>query len=201
MKLRTKRFLGAIALFFVIGLGATTAYRVAMAKDADKQTIHAGVYLDGVYVGGLTKEEAMEEYDQYIDGIEDLEVTFTTVQGSYSTTLKDIGVEVSVEDAVDQAYNYGRQGNILSRYKEIKSLEEENVVLVPDKEFDKEALKEINKKIRPTNAGLNGLWPKPPKVILATPIATAAPMTIIHHGIFDGKLKANRTPVTTADRL
>ena len=113
-----------------------------MAKDADKQTIHAGVYLDGVYVGGLTKEEAMEEYDQYIDGIEDLEVTFTTVQGSYSTTLKDIGVEVSVEDAVDQAYNYGRQGNILSRYKEIKSLEEENVVLVPDKEFDKEALKE-----------------------------------------------------------
>ncbi|MBQ9984604.1 MAG: VanW family protein [Lachnospiraceae bacterium] len=142
MNKRIRRFTSAIALFLLVGFGVSTMYRVAMAEDANKKTIHAGVYLDGVYVGGLTKEEAMEEYDKYIDGIEDLDVTFTTVQGSYSTSLKDIGVSVSVEDAVDTAYNYGRQGNILSRYKEIKALEEENVVLIPTKEFDVEALKE-----------------------------------------------------------
>ncbi len=142
MKLRMKRLLMVTALFLFVGFGVTTMYRQVMAKGKDGQTIYAGVYLDGVYVGGLTKEEAMEEYDKYIDGVEDLDVTFTTVQGSYTTTLGDIGVEVSVENAVDQAYNYGRQGNILSRYKEIKGLEEENVVLVPDKSFDKEALKE-----------------------------------------------------------
>lgn len=142
MRLKTKRFLGIIVLFLVISFGLFTTYRVVMAANSDKQTIHAGVYLDGVYVGGLTKEEAMEEYDEYIAGIEDLDVTFTTVKGSFTTTLKDIGVEVSVENAVDQAYNYGRQGNILSRYKEIKALEEENVVLVPEKEFDVEVLKE-----------------------------------------------------------
>lgn len=142
MKLRTRKFIGVVALFLLIGFGISTVYRVAMAKDSGEQTIYAGVYLDGVYVGGLTKEEAMEEYDKYIDGVEDLDVTFTTVQGSYSTTLGDIGVEVSVENAVDKAYHYGRQGNILSRYKEIKALEEENVVLIPEKEFDVEALKE-----------------------------------------------------------
>ena len=142
MKIRMKKFLSAFALFLLVGLGVSTVCRVVMAEDKDKQTIHAGVYLDGVYVGGLTKEEAMEEYDKYIDGVEDLDVTFTTVQGSYSTTLGEIGVSVSVEDAVDKAYNYGRQGNILSRYKEIKALEEENVVLVPTKEFDVEELKE-----------------------------------------------------------
>lgn len=142
MKLRMKRLLVVIAVFLLVGFGVTTMYRVVMAEDKGGQTIYAGVYLDGVYVGGLTKEEAMEEYDKYIDGVEDIDVTFTTVQGSYTTTLGEIGVEVSVENAVDQAYNYGRQGNILSRYKEIKGLEEENVVLVPDKSFDKEALKE-----------------------------------------------------------
>ena len=142
MKLRLKKQLMTIALFLLVGFGVTTTYRVVMAENKDKQTIYAGVYLDGVYVGGLTKEEAMEEYDKYIDGVEDLDVTFTTAQGSYTTKLGDIGVEVSVENAVNQAYNYGRQGNILSRYKEIKGLEEENVVLVPDKSFDKEVLKE-----------------------------------------------------------
>lgn len=142
MNLKTKRFLGVVALFLLVGFGVTTMCRVALAKNKKDQTIYAGVYLDGVYVGGLTKEEAMEEYDKYIDGVEDLDVTFTTVQGSYTTRLGDIGIEVSVEDAVDQAYNYGRQGNILSRYKEIKGLEEENVVLVPDKTFDEEVLKE-----------------------------------------------------------
>ena len=43
---------------------------------------------------------------------------------------------------MDKAYNYGRQGNILSRYKEIKALEAENVVLVPEKEFNEDSLKE-----------------------------------------------------------
>ncbi len=141
MKLKTRLLIGTIALLLV-GIGISAMYRVALAEDSEKQKIYAGVYLDGVYVGGLTKEEAMDEYEQYIDGIEDLDVTFTTVGGSFTTSLGDIGVSVSVEDAVDKAYNYGRQGNILSRYKEIKGLEEENVVLVPEKEFDVETLKE-----------------------------------------------------------
>ncbi len=142
MKIRTKRLIRAIAFVLLAGLGVSVMYNVAMAEKKEQDKIYAGVYLDGVYVGGLTKEEAMEEYDKYIEGVEDLEVTFTTVQGSYSVALKDIGVSVSVEDAVETAYNYGRQGNILSRYKEIKALEEENVVLVPEKEFDEETLKD-----------------------------------------------------------
>lgn len=113
-----------------------------LAAENKEGTIYAGVYLDNVYVGGLSKEEAMEEYEQYIDGIEDLTITISATAGSYTTTLGEIGVSVSLEDAVNQAYNYGRKGNILSRYKEIKSLEEENVVLVPTKEFDADVLKE-----------------------------------------------------------
>lgn len=142
MKIRTKKLISAIALFLVVGLGVSTMCHVVLAENKDEQTIYAGVYLDGIYVGGLTKDEAMEEYDKYIQGVEDLNVTFTTVQGSYTTSMGDIGVSVSVEDAVDQAYNYGRQGNILSRYKEIKALEEENVVLIPEKKFDEEIVKE-----------------------------------------------------------
>lgn len=113
------------------------------AKSDENRKIYAGVYLDGAYVGGLTKEEAMEKYAEYTDGIENLNLTFTTAVGSYSTTLADVDFSFSVEDAVEQALNYGRQGNILTRYKEIKGLEEENVVLIPEKTFDKGKLAEL----------------------------------------------------------
>lgn len=139
--MKKQNILKVFVLFIVAGIAAASAYH-ATAAESDKQTIYAGVYLDGVYVGGLTKEEAMEEYDKYIDGVEDLKLTFTTKTGSYATTLEEIGVSVSVENAVDTAFNYGRQGNILTRYKEIKALEEENIVLIPKKEFDEEKLKD-----------------------------------------------------------
>ena len=137
-----KKGLKLAAVLLTAGIISAGISYMANAK-TDNQEIYGGVYLDGVYVGGLTKEEAMEEYDHYVDGIENLKLTFTTSVGSYSTTLKEIGVSISVEDAVEQAYNYGRQGNILSRYKEIKQLEEENVVLVPKKEFDEKKLQDI----------------------------------------------------------
>lgn len=134
-------FMRVIALLLVVGLAMVPLYRVIAAQE-DEQTIYAGVYLDSVYVGGLTKTAAMKEYEQYIDGIENLNLTVTTSVGSYSMTLKDIDIAVSIEDAVDQAFNYGRQGNILSRYKEIKALEVENVILVPEKKFDQNILKD-----------------------------------------------------------
>lgn len=138
-KTRIMRMLAVIIIAGVIVVAACSA----KAKESGDATIYGGVYLDGVYVGGLTKEEAMEEYDKYIDGIDRLQLTFSTSVGSHSITLEQLGVSVSVEDAVNTAYNYGRQGNILSRYKEIKALEAENVVLVPEKEFDEEALTDI----------------------------------------------------------
>ena len=49
--------------------------------------------------------------------------------------------------------------------------------------------------------GVKGLRPNPPKVILATPIATAEPMTTIHHGIEAGRLNASSKPVTAAERF
>ena len=109
----------------------------------DTDTIYSGVYLDDVYVGGLTKSEAIDEYSAYIRGIDRLKLTFTTANGSFSTTFKDIGIDVSAEDAVDVALGYGRIGNILCRYKEIKGLEQDNAILVPEKTFSESKLREF----------------------------------------------------------
>lgn len=128
-------------LSLLLGTIVILAGSVAFAKeDKENGKIYDGVYIDSVYVGGLTKEEALEEYGKYVDNIEDLTLTFTSDSGKFMTTLGEIDINVSPEEAVEQAYNYGRQGNILARYKEIKGLEKENAILIPEKTFDKDVL-------------------------------------------------------------
>ena len=56
----------------------------------------------------------------------------------------------------------------------------------------------MSRNTRPTNAGLKGFCPSPPKVILPTPMAMRAPMIIIHTGKLPGRLNPNRIPVRTA---
>ena len=58
---------------------------------------------------------------------------------------------------------------------------------------------DAKRKQRPTKAGLNGLQPRPPKVIFPMPIATNAPIITIQTGRLEGRLKPNKSPVSMAE--
>ena len=58
---------------------------------------------------------------------------------------------------------------------------------------------EIIRKTLPTSAGLNILFPKPPKLIFPMPIAANAPIAIIQIGRLAGILKASSIPVISAE--
>lgn len=155
-RLFIKKMIILVAFVMLVGVGVYGVYN-ALAKGSSAKkdsgeapvaldnsgTIYAGVYIDDVYVGGLTKDEALTEYESYIKGIDNLKLTFTTGVGSFSTTFKDIGIEVSAEDAVEEALGYGRKGNILCRYKEITGLESDNAILIPEKTINETKLKEV----------------------------------------------------------
>ena len=53
---------------------------------------------------------------------------------------------------------------------------------------------------RAARAGLNGFIPSPPKTCFATKIAKTEPTTAIQSGMPAGRLRARRSPVTTAER-
>ena len=57
-----KNGLKLTALLLAAGIISMGTYLAVSANSVD-QAIFGGVYLDGVYVGGLTMEEAMEEYE------------------------------------------------------------------------------------------------------------------------------------------
>jgi hypothetical protein len=52
----------------------------------------------------------------------------------------------------------------------------------------------------PTKAGLKILFPNPPKTILAIAMATKEPMMIMYHGNELGTFKANKIPVSIAEK-
>ena len=60
---------------------------------------------------------------------------------------------------------------------------------------------EMSRKTRPASAGLKILQPRPPKAILAMPMANTAPATTVHHGSDDGRLRASSRPVSAAEVL
>lgn len=98
-------FISFIAIFFILFLGITL-----YISSSDK--IITGIYVKGVEVAGLTKEQAIEKVTTEFNNV--LPNNLTVVHGEYETQLNldDLGANLNIEEAVDRAYNIGRDGNI-----------------------------------------------------------------------------------------
>ena len=98
-------FISFIVIFFILFLGITL-----YISSSDK--IITGIYIKGVEVAGLTKEQAIEKVTNEFNNV--LPNNLTVVHGEYETqlNLEDLGANLNIEEAVDRAYNIGRDGNI-----------------------------------------------------------------------------------------
>ena len=105
--------------------------------------IYEGISLDEVDVSGMNYDEATAAYTEYVKQMDKRKIIFKDSLGTYNLSFSEINLDVDVEAAVCDALTYGRTGNILNRFKEIKRLEDEPVKLTPEKSIDYEALKEL----------------------------------------------------------
>lgn len=98
-------FISFIVIFFILFLGITL-----YISSSDK--IITGIYIKGVEVAGLTKEQAIEKVTNEFNNV--LPNNLTVSHGEYETqlNLEDLGANFNIEEAVDRAYNIGRDSNI-----------------------------------------------------------------------------------------
>lgn len=98
-------FISSIVIFFILFLGITL-----YISSSDK--IITGIYIKGVEVAGLTKEQAIEKVTNEFNNV--LPNNLTVVHGEYETqlNLEDLGTNLNIEEAVNRAYNIGRDSNI-----------------------------------------------------------------------------------------
>lgn len=131
---RTLAFTTALAALWIFGTGAR-------AEDA---TIHNGIFADDVALGGMTEAEAEGAIEDHVESFEDRMITLYSVNDETATvTPGEIGLHWTNRDIVQKAYDEGRSGNVVKRYKARKDLELNQEVFHIEWDVDDELVKDI----------------------------------------------------------
>ena len=125
------------ALFLVWGQPMT-----AEAKDAD--TIKEGVYAGDIHLSGMTKEEAEQEIQAYVDSLKDCLITLKGMEEQAVTvTAEELGLYWSNPEIVTEALALGTKGNVIERYKQLKDLQHENHIYDIELDFQVENINTV----------------------------------------------------------
>ena len=90
--------------------------------------IYQGVYIGDVHVGGESRVSATEKLvDTYQKSLEDSSITITGKGISEDISYREINSVYTINQAVSQAYNIGRKGNVIKRLLVISRTKKENV--------------------------------------------------------------------------
>ena len=139
-------------MLIAVGAGVMLAL---LQQDA----IYPGVHVAGTDVSGLTKVEAESRLTLAAAEKAKDRVTMRCGDRTFSATLGDIGWKMPVDACVEQAYGFGREGNVLRRMCDVLSARRKGVELHTYRfsretatEFLETAAKDINRP--PTDAQL-----------------------------------------------
>ena len=111
---------------------------LVMPAQAREEKIETGIYVDEIDLSGMTKSEAGEAIEDYVSTFGDTRITLCVPEGGeIVTTAADLGLEWGNREILDKAVGFGRDGDILQCYKELRDLEYKNKVFRVEFDFDK----------------------------------------------------------------
>lgn len=136
-----KKYLMGVCLAGVIAFLPFFSLDVQAKKNV---TIHQGIYIGSNDVSGLTQSEAEKLLNDKIAAAGEARLTLTCVgDNTVNITPADIGLNWKNRSVVKKAISVGETGNIVTRYKEIKDLQRENMVLPLILDFDKQLIANV----------------------------------------------------------
>lgn len=113
------------------------------AEEQEKEQIYEGIFLDSIDISGMTVEEAQKEYESYLKELQGVTVQFRLEEASCEVDMSDLDLTAELDAVIEEAYAYGRRGNILKRYKEIIAISQENKVISVPISLNEEYLIEV----------------------------------------------------------
>lgn len=109
-KKRSKVFIIiALILLCILVIAFTTVFGL-LTLWSDK--IVSGISIYNVDVSSLTIEEAKQKLNEYIQSKADKTITLVHNDFSGTVTLSQLNIDFDIDNAVSEAYTYGRSGNI-----------------------------------------------------------------------------------------
>ena len=101
--------------------------------------IREGVYIDGIDIGGLTKQAAKQTEEEYLQKLSETAVTVDVNGHAVRTSLAGLGYHAE-ETYAKKAAKLGKEGNLIERYMEIADAEQKALVYEHTFSFDEERL-------------------------------------------------------------
>lgn len=130
-------------------LAALTGLIIHLASILNQKTIYPGISVDGIQVGGLTREDALALLRDSTDiTIQRDGILLITPLKQYRLPFHDIRYEAEYGKALDLAYSKGRQGNVIQRLREIWKLRKQGLQIIAEMCYDKEKTIKILDSIR-----------------------------------------------------
>ena len=112
--------------------------------NAREDKIESGIYVDDMNLSGMTLQEAEDQIETYVNSFGEAEITMNAVEGgTIVTTASELGLKWGNEAILKEAANFGRDGDILRCYKELKDLEYQNKVYHVKFDFDKNKIRTL----------------------------------------------------------
>jgi len=121
--MRKGLFAAAAALFVGAGLwaGSQIVYAQGMAVD----TIADGVFIDDIDMSGMTISEAVAAVDEYITATSQCTIRLNIDSNWVEVKASDLGLSCANDEVVEEAFEYGKNGNYVQKYKIMKDLQNE----------------------------------------------------------------------------
>jgi vancomycin resistance protein YoaR len=149
-KQKNKIVLGILALFVIV-FCTLTVYSLSIkgiVKEWDNK-IYPGVTVQGVDVGGMTKEEANNKIiETFVTPIGDKKLSIEIGDKQYELNYSDIIPKYDIDAAIDKSYKYGKEEGIFNKYRAIKNKDDKKNEIPLDFSYDEEKLKEYEEKIQ-----------------------------------------------------
>ncbi len=112
-----------------------------MPVQAKEEKIVSGIYAEDIDLSGMTETEAREAIDAYVATFGDAQITLhAPEEGEITATAADLGLQWGNQEILDEAASFGRDGDILQCYKELRDLEYQNKVYKISFDFDKDKI-------------------------------------------------------------
>jgi len=111
-----------VLLLGLVGAGGYAYYILSL------DTIYSGVSVNGIELGGYTKEQAAEKIiaaDR--PRLEEIKMELTHEDRKWVIDYNDMNVTFNTQEVVDKAYAVGRQGSFIDRLMEIRKVANEGI--------------------------------------------------------------------------
>ena len=136
--MKKMRLLVAVCMMMAAGTFFLTGEDLVKADVPKEVVIQEGVYIGGIDVSGMNAEEATTAVNTYVEGLQEQWITLVGPKNTLRYQLKDLGLSVKTEAAVQEAIAIGNSGSVIKRFMDLQDLEKEDYVVDMGLAIDKQ---------------------------------------------------------------